>query len=80
MSVVIKIRIWINSLGKNFQRAGYSYYAINSSNALTQCFPTFLGLRHVTEGKYNLRLPVESPEQFASRFDDILKIVFATIY
>jgi len=28
---------------------------------LWQCFTTFLGLRHPTDGKYNLRYPVESP-------------------
>jgi len=28
---------------------------------IEQCFPTFLDLRHLTEGKYNLRYPVANP-------------------
>jgi len=30
--------------------------------ALKQCFPTILGLRHLTEYKYSLRHPVENPQ------------------
>jgi len=50
-----------------------------SEERLHQCFPNFLGLRHLAEGKYSLRHPVESPQQFALGYDDILKILFLMI-
>jgi len=45
-----------------------------------QCFPTFLGLWHHTAEKYNLRNPVDTPQQFALSFDDNLQIIFLMIY
>ena len=35
-----------------------------AENALDQCFPIFLGLRHPAKEKYNLRNPVAIPLQF----------------
>ena len=43
---------------------------------LTQWFPTCLGLRHPAEENYILRHPVANPYNFASRFDDSLKVYF----
>ena len=41
-----------------------------------QWFPTCLGLRHPAEENYILRHPVANPYNFASRFDDSLKMYF----
>jgi len=51
-----------------------------TKQAIDQCFPTVLGLRDPTEDKHNLRHLVMKPQQFALRFDDILKIVFLMKY
>jgi len=41
---------------------------------LFQWFPTCLGLRHPAEENSVLRHPVANPYNFASRFDDSLKM------
>jgi len=43
---------------------------------LEQWFPTCLDLRHPAEENYILRHPVANPYNFASRFDDSLKMYF----
>jgi len=38
------------------------------------------GLRYPTKENYNLQNPVANPNNFALRFDDILKMYFVMMY
>ena len=51
---LLKIFRWTLTLAWDVPRNVYR-------QCLWQCFPTFLGLRNPTQGKYNLRYPMESP-------------------
>jgi len=56
------------------RRLAESVEDLNSS--LAQWFPTYLGLWHPAEENYILQHPVANPYNFASRFDDSLKMYF----